>query len=234
MFKSLFYKKKRKMNPILWVLIVFGLLFLIWIVYGFFGSRVEQLGYTVLDDSREYEIREIHEHLVAETMVQGTFVDAGNQAFSILAGYIFGNNKKKEKIAMTTPVIGEESEKIAMTAPVIATESEKIAMTAPVVAQETSTKNIIYAFVLPANYTLDTLPEPLDSRVTIRKVSKAKVAVLRFNGFFTDANFKKKKEELKQYLDRDGYQYSVFSSAGYNPPGVPPFMRRNEVWATLE
>jgi len=219
MFKKL-SKKKKKMPIYIIVLIILAAVFLLWIAFGFFGSRVEQLQYTVIDSSKEYEIWEIHEHLVVETEVQGSFVEAGNEAFSILAGYIFGDNKSQSKIAMTAPVVETESEKIAMTAPVVAGQTEENLMT--------------YAFVLPAKYTLETLPVPNDPRAKIREVERMKVAVLSFRGFFTDKNFDSKKEALKQYLERDGLSYSRLYSAGYNPPWTPPFMRRNEVWAELK
>jgi len=44
-----------------------------------------------------------------------------NNGFSIVAGYIFGGNTKKESISMTAPVVAT-SESISMTAPVIATK----------------------------------------------------------------------------------------------------------------
>jgi hypothetical protein len=218
MFKI--FKKKRKM-PIYNIVIIVPLVLLAgWIAVGYFSSKVEQLPYTVLDSSKEYEIREIKEHLIIETEVSGGFESGGNEAFSILAGYIFGNNKKKEKIAMTTPVVGSES--------------EKIAMTAPVVAEDRTDDLINFSFVVPEKYTLETLPEPLDPRIKIKKVGKKKVAVLRFTGFYNDQKFEDKKEELKKYLKRDKLGYSNFSSAGYNPPWTPPFMRRLEVWAELK
>ena len=209
--------KKNKMQILIIVLII---LFIGWIAYGYFSVRnVEQLNYKILDDSKEYEIRLIDEHIIAETNLKGTFQSGGNDAFRIIAGYIFGNNKKKQKIAMTTPVIQEESEKIAMTTPVIIDDE---------------TKDSKFSFVMPSEYTLDTLPEPIDSRVKLVKVEPYKVAVLRFSGFFRDNNYKKHKEELINYLERDNLRFSRIISAGYNPPWTPPFMTRLEVWAVLE
>lgn len=208
--------------PIYFIIIpiVLILLFLAWIAYGYFGSQVEQLKYTILDSSKEYEIRQLEDHLVAETEVKGGFESGTNSGFGIVAGYIFGGNKPQEKIAMTTPVVTEETEKIAMTAPVVTEEAE-----------EEFQK--LY-FVLPSKYTLDTLPEPTDSRVKIKEVKGKKIAVLKFSGFMSDEKFEQKKEELKKYLERDGINYGKISSAGYNPPWTPPFMNRLEVWAEIE
>lgn len=220
--KIIFYIKisnKKKMPVYIYIIIGLFVLLGLWMAYGYFGSQVEQLKYTVLDSSKEYEIRQLEDHLIAETEVKGGFETATNSGFGIVAGYIFGGNKPKEKIAMTTPVVTEESEKIAMTAPVVTEEDEEFQK--------------LY-FVLPSKYTLENLPEPTDPRVKIKEVKGRKIAVLKFSGFYSDEIFEKKKEELKKYLQRDGINYGQISSAGYNPPWTPPFMNRLEVWAEIE
>ncbi len=220
MFKKIFSKKKKKMPPYLIALIVVVFLFIAWVAYGYFGSRVERLKYTVIDDSKEYEIRLLDDHIIAETKVSGGFAQSGREGFPIIAGYIFGENKSRQKIAMTTPVI--ETEDL----------SEPIAMTAPVIEEEGENTNF-FSFVMPSGYTMETLPEPIDKRITIREVKGKKIAVLTFGGFYTDEKFEKKKAELIGYLERDGITYSNLSSVGYNPPWTPPFMRRIEVWAEI-
>lgn len=202
------------------IAIIAAALFLVWVAFGYFGSRVETLSYTVLSSDKEYEIRELPAHIIAETTVSSNFDDASGEAFNILAGYIFGNNKKKQSISMTTPVIENEY--------------EKIAMTAPVVEQDSGANQKVFSFVMPAEYTLETLPEPMDKKITIKKVESKKTAVLSFSGFYSEKKINEKKQLLKQYMDRDGLEYSSVSWAGYNPPWTPPFMRRLEVWAKLK
>jgi len=200
-----------------------ALFFVAWTAYGYFSVRsVEELKYEVLEEKDGYEIREIQKHIRAETTVKGGFRESGNDAFRIIAGYIFGDNVSQEKIAMTAPVVQEESEKIAMTAPVIFED------------QEDPAKDKRYAFVMPSKYTLENLPKPNDSRVELVEVEAYKVAVIRFSGRFTEANYSKHKKILIGYLERDGIEYSSISEAGYNPPFTPPYMRRNEVWALLK
>jgi len=194
---------KKKMYIFLAVVV---LLFLAWVFWGYFSVKnVETLSYKVLDDSKEYEIREYEDYIVAETEIEGGFSMASNKSFSILAGYIFGGNESKEKIAMTAPVLIDEESTLRT-----------------------------FSFVMPKKYTLESLPKPIDSRVKIRKISGKKVAAIRFRGIFSNNLFEKKKEELKKYLERDGIKYTNITSAGYNPPWTPPFMTRNEAWAIIK
>lgn len=203
------------------VYIVLGVLIL-WSVYGFFSSRVEKTPYTVLEKKDGYEIRLYPAHLVAQTTVTGTHTRALNEGFSIVAGYIFGGNTKKESIAMTAPVI-EKSD-----------TSEKIAMTAPVMASLEGESRTI-AFGMPASYTRETLPTPTDPRVSIVEVKEQKMAVLRFAWLRTDAHLQSKKDELVKILQRDGQTIvGAMQYAGYNAPWTPPWMMRNEVLVEIK
>jgi hypothetical protein len=51
---------------------------------------IEQPKYTVLTSSGHREVRRYEARIVAEAAVEGTREEALNEAFSILAGYIFG------------------------------------------------------------------------------------------------------------------------------------------------
>ena len=156
--------------------------------------------------------------------------DAATKGFPIVAGYIFGDNTKQDKIAMTVPVNTEEgvSEKITMTAPV---NTEKIAMTAPVNTEAEETEGTYkVSFVMPSKYTLESLPTPNDSRVELTEVAARKVAVKRFSWSSTEATFKKQEEELLVALERDGIEtIGTVNIARYNTPWTIPFMLRNEV-----
>lgn len=204
-------------------LIVIALLLLVWVAWGYFSiAKVERLKYTVLDDSKEYEIRSVEDHIVAQVTVSGDYNQASNEGFMKVADYIFGNNTSSDSVAMTTPVINSEeaSEKVAMTTPVINTE-------------DADSKNQVIAFVMPSSYTMETLPVPNNDEVTLREVEGETLAVLQFSWWATAQRVEKKKQELLSYLDRDGLSYSTIQSARYNPPWTPPFMLRNEVWAVL-
>lgn len=196
--------------------IVLFILFL-WSLYGFFGSRVEQAKYTVIQKRKGYEIRNYPRHIVAQTTVTGSYDEPLSQGFRIVAGYIFGANTKKQNIAMTSPVIMQEN------------VSEKIAMTAPVMVS-TLDKTRTISFGMPKTYTMDTLPTPSDPQVKIVEIPDKKFAALRFTGFRTGARTLAMEKKLLSLLAKDNVVVvSEPSYAGYNAPGTPPWMTRNEV-----
>jgi hypothetical protein len=198
------------------LLIVIAVLIL-WSIWGYFSSNVEQATYSVLRKMDGYEIREYPEHIVAQTTVAGSYDEALNKGFGIVAGYIFGRNAKKESIAMTAPVTAQKP------------MSEKIAMTAPVIARTDGTSRII-SFGMPKSYTLSSLPIPTDSRVTLEQVPAKKMAVLRFSWLRNSARVQHMEKKLLTLLSRDTIEVVGSPSyAGYNAPWTPPWMSRNEV-----
>jgi hypothetical protein len=91
------------------------------------------------------------------------------------------------------------------------------------------------SFVMPAEYTLKTLPEPVDTLITIRQVDGKKVATIQFSGYLSDENIKENSIKLQNWINTKGYQaLSVPCSAGYDPPWTIPFLRRNEVQIDIE
>ena len=61
--------------------------------------------FKLVEKAGPVEVREYSAYVVAETEVAGEQGEVGNEAFSRLAGYIFGNNGGEKKLAMTAPVI---------------------------------------------------------------------------------------------------------------------------------
>lgn len=190
---------------------------IVWSIWGYFSSRVENTPYTVLEVRKGYEIRVYPAHIVAQTTINGSYNDALNQGFRIIAGYIFGGNTKKESIAMTAPVIEKTS------------VSEPIAMTAPVTATVEGETHTI-TFGMPRSYTLETLPVPTDKRVQLVTIPEKRMAVNRFSWIRTDARLKVKKQELLETLKKDNIMVvGELQYAGYNAPWTPPWMTRHEV-----
>ncbi len=181
----------------------------------------EQAEYTVVRANKEYEVRLYPAHIVAQTVVQGPYRRALNQGFRIVAGYIFGGNRKKERIAMTAPVVEQKM-------------SERIAMTAPVLASIEGESHTI-SFGMPRSYTLATLPTPTDPRVKIVTVPEKKMAVIRFSWLRTADHVEAKKRKLLAALTRDNVvTHGEPQYAGYNPPWTPPWMTRHEVLVEIE
>lgn len=199
---------------------------LLWSIWGFFGSRVEQTDYSVAKRMKGYEIREYPAHIVAQTNVQGPYGKFMSNGFRIVAGYIFGGNTKKESIAMTAPVVAQKGGR--------SSASETIAMTAPVVATAAGDSQLI-SFSMPRSYTLETLPIPNDSRVKIVMVPAKKYGVMRFSWYRSDVRIKRMQEKLILALARDGLtSLGAPAYAGYNAPWTPPWMTRNEVLVELK
>ena len=73
-----------------------------------FGIRREETpAYKVLQRAGNKEIRYYAPYIVAKTTVKGDMQQTQGTAFRRLAGYIFGGNEKKLKMAMTAPVLQE-------------------------------------------------------------------------------------------------------------------------------
>jgi hypothetical protein len=183
------------------------------------AMAIEEPSFRVLEHNGAFELREYAPYLVAETRVEASFTDAGNAAFQRLFRYISGNNVTQQKIAMTAPVTQSRSE----------AGGEKIAMTAPV-TQVAAGEGYRVAFVLPASYTLETAPTPLDKTIEIRAVPAQLVASWRYSGRWTEGNYRESEARLREQMAERGLQPSGEPVlARYNPPFMPTFMRRNEV-----
>lgn len=193
-----------------------------WTAVGYMSTKdIEEPAHTVVDKKKGYEIREYAPYIRAEVTLEGAYRDTLYGGFRQVADYIFGNNTKSEKVAMTAPVIQEKSEKIAMTAPVIQEAGE---------GKNTYT----VAFVMPKEYTLETLPKPNNPNVAFREVPARRFAVLKFGGYATERRVERKKAQLFKSLDRDGVKAAGTALvAQYDPPWTPFYMRRNEIQVPL-
>lgn len=176
----------------------------------------EQQPYDVMTTYPGFELRRYPAHLVAEVEVAGSFTDAGNRAFGTLVSFISGANSARGKIAMTAPVV-QESATIAMTAPVVQT-------------QGADPGRHLVSFVMPAMYSLDTVPTPTDSRITIRQIPEQVAAAATFSGRWTEQLFQDHLADLRRAVAAQGLEVSGPPRfARFDPPWRPWFLRRNEV-----
>ena len=170
------------------------------------------------------EIRRYVPVIVAETLVDGDMDSASKRGFQLIANYIFGNN---ERIAMTVPVVAEPQG-----------SAEKIAMTVPVSIEPQNADNSKMAgaqrwrihFVMPSQYTLATLPNPLNPQVQLREIPAKTFAALTYSGSNTESTVQEKTEQLLEWLKTQRIEtIGNPQLARYNPPWTLPFLRRNEI-----
>jgi hypothetical protein len=189
---------------------------------------IEEPKFEVIRQDGNFELRQYAPMVVAETFVEGSQDDASSRGFRAIAGYIFGGNKRVSPSATN----GAGTEKIAMTAPVTIEKqdvSQKIAMTAPVTLEQQGTRWRIH-FVMPSQYALTDLPKPDNAAVALREIPGRKVAVLRFSGFVGEDRVAAKTAALADWITAQAMTANAPAQlARYNPPWIPPFLRRNEI-----
>ena len=196
-----------------------------------FGIRsgYEEAAHEVLFDDGKFEVRQYEDALVARTVTTGDLGEAGSAAFRRLGGYLFGKTVTRDSVAMTTPVFQEEVE--TSDEP----ESESIAMTTPVFQEEPAEGTWVQTFVLPREYTMETLPVPTDPNVELAVLPGLKVAVVRYSGLRSTRSIEEQTERLRAWMaERDLVATDAPRSAAYDPPWTIPFFRRNEVQIPIE
>lgn len=178
----------------------------------------EQQPHDVLERFPDFELRRYPAHLVAEVEVDSSFTDAGNRAFRVLVAFISGRNSTRGKVAMTAPVLQEQA-------------STRIAMTSPVVQEAGGQPGRqVVAFVMPAEFTLDTLPTPSDSRITVREVPSQLAAARRFTGRWSERIYREQLAALHSAVAQAGLaMVGPPRFARFDPPWTPWFLRHNEV-----
>ena len=123
-----------------------------------------------------------------------------NGGFRVLAGYIFGGNAEEQEIAMTAPV------------------------------QQSMKGDREMAFMMPAEYALEDLPEPEDQRVSFREAAAYTAAVIQFSGWASAEKADENWQQLRRFLIAEGIDITGEPTLNqYNPPWTLPFMRRNEI-----
>ena len=182
---------------------------------------LEETEYTVMLKDGDFELRRYKPHIVAETHLEGDFDEVGSVGFRRLYKYISGNNRPQKDIAMTAPV-GQTN------------EAQEIAMTAPV-SQDQADGHWRVTFMMPAEFTLATLPEPLDPEVKLRQAPARLMAAYRYSGTWSRTRYLEREKLLREWLEANGLREAgspVF--ARYDPPFMPWFLRRNEVLIPVE
>lgn len=136
-----------------------------------------------------------------EPMIQAVTIMDNNYGFQRLANFIFGQNDERKKIAMTSPVTQQET-------------SEGWQM----------------SFMMPSQYALEDLPEPIDNGVKLRRVPAKTVAVISFSGWANIQSVTEHRDILLAELKRRNLEVAgppIINQ--YDNPWVAPDQRTNEV-----
>jgi len=168
-------------------------------------KNIETYPYVVNKKYDQFEIRSYKATLFTSVKLSTKkYKEASSKGFSILAGYIFGNNNRNEKIAMTSPVSMSLKDSTTM------------------------------MFMVPKKYKKETLPQPNLSKIKFKEEPAKTVAAINFSGWANDKKIKKYKQKLKDALEKEGILYkNRFKFLGYNAP-YEVFNRKNEIIVELE
>ena len=166
--------------------------------------NIETYPYVIKKKYKEFEIRSYEATLFTSVQLSTKgYKDSSSKGFSILAGYIFGNNERNEKISMTSPVSMSLEDSMTM------------------------------MFMVPKKFKKDMLPKPNQSGIAFKEEPARTVAAISFSGWANDTKIEKYKQNLKAALDAEGIKYSNrFYFFGYNAP-YEVFNRRNEIIVEL-
>ena len=183
---------------------------LLWIGIGSSAMAIEEPTYELLKKEGDFEIRRYAPLLIAEVEVTGDRSEASNRGFRLVADFIFGNNAGK----------GQESEKIAMTAPV----------TISLMTGDATKKMWRLHFVMPKEFTLESLPKPKNEAVRIKNVPTKIYAVYVYSGLNGDEKIDRFEKKLQDWVSsRNLRSVAPPQLARYNPPWTLPPFRRNEI-----
>jgi hypothetical protein len=148
------------------------------------------------------ELRHYPARLAAEVNIGGSPMAARSRGFQVLAGFIFGNNRKQVKMAMTAPV-GQD--------------------------RDADGKWRIW-FFMPDGYTQETLPKPVDPAIKIISIPESITAVLRFRGRPSPDLVARQEAALLSALRGTKWRpLGTPMGMFYDPPWTLPPLRRNEV-----
>ncbi len=178
---------------------------------------VEEHPFTLERRTPQFELRRYDAVIVAETRIEAGFEEAGPRGFEILTGYMSGHNQSRTK-RVKGPFTTQKA------------PADKIAMAAPVNLVQTPW-GILGQFTMPSSFSLAALPKPDDDRIHLRSIPPRQLAVIRYSGSWSEANYQKHRKELIAALKADGIPSTGEATfARFNSPFQLWFLRRNEVW----
>ncbi|MEP2550752.1 MAG: heme-binding protein [Marinomonas sp.] len=194
-----------------------------------YRETIEEPAHKVVARGEGIELRDYTPMIVAEVTVEGDRRKAPRAGFQRLAAYIFAQDRPgaaqdegDEKIAMTSPVMQNQSEKIAMTSPVMQ-DSAKADGT------ESSDGPWRTRFVMPSKYTMESLPQTPED-IILSEVPGRRMAAIMFSGMGSKTDLAQMETMLRSWMKAEGHKAAgPVEYAFYDGPWVPARFRRNEV-----
>lgn len=194
------------------------------------AEDIEKPKYDVLKSAEGVELRRYEPRIVAQVTVEAESRDAASsKGFMPLADYIFGNNKGSDKIAMTAPVTTQPSNDDGRSK--LGGDGTKIDMTAPVTTSQAGEGgSYTVRFMMPAKWTMETLPKPVNDKVELKEMAGEKMIAAGFTGKKTAEAMEKAEMRVIEFAKKEGLTFvGPFTSAGYDGPQTPESERRWEV-----
>ncbi len=190
------------------------------------ADQIETPSFEVLQSADGVELRRYAPVIVAEVTVEAANRDeASSKGFRPLAGYIFGQNRDSDKIAMTAPVTTEATDGGIPTG-----DGTKIDMTAPVTTGAAEDGTYTVRFTMPSKWTMETLPQPVNEAVELKEVGERLMLAAGFTGERTDERIAETEGRLAAYAEANGVKAEgPYTTAGYDGPDTPVSERRWEV-----
>ena len=198
------------MNKILiFITIIIILLLSVNFIWGRSNTLLETPKYKLIKKLKSFEIREYESMIIARTLVSSGYREAASMGFRRVANYIFGDNDKDMKIAMTAPVL--------LNSPVDAEDEYEI------------------SFMMPSLYNKENLPSPNSSNVEIIDRNLGLIACVSFGGWATKSKVEKYHQRLDGWIESEGVQaVGKFYVAQYNSPWALPPFRHNEILVRIK
>jgi hypothetical protein len=197
----LLYRTKSTMKIFIIITVVLAVIFIIAQAFVMSSTnKTESHAYTVVKDFGSFEIRQYEPALFTSVAMQAaSYKSVSSQGFRTLAGYIFGDNDRSQKIAMTSPVAMTMDDSVTM------------------------------RFKVPEGMAMDDLPKPNNRKIRFEEQPAKTMAAIQFGGWSTDERIAEYTEKLKALLAENNIPYTgEFNYFGYNPP-YELVNRKNEI-----
>ena len=193
----LYFCKKNKMK-----ILIVGIITLFLILFTISATNVDyKKYYNLIKKIQNVEIREYPKLLYVSYTPQST--KDRNNSFRNIADFIFGNNKSKTKIDMTSPVVIKLHNKNEM------------------------------AFIMPEKYTLQNLPKKNNETLAVYEESANIKAAIKFSGYSNKKKEKNYTDKLKKVLLKHNITHkNDFELLVYNSP-YKFYNRKNEITVSI-